>query len=324
MMKLNQIKSIVMPLCLLLAFSTIDAQTTKEGTTAFQFLKVKPDARANGMGEAFTAVADNADGVYYNPAGLTDAGKYELSMSMYNYFADVRNMGGVALVGTRLGTFAIQYQYNDIGQILHTTNVTSLADYQALSSSQDYFSPNHLMLGLTYARAVTDKFSFGITTKFVQEDLIYSKEDQILFDGGVLYRSGWRTLRTSAVVRHFGDDIVFEEKGFSAPQVLILGFGVECFGPEGGLIGTNSFQRLTLAADLLAPRDYDQQYNIGAEWALKERLFLRGGYKINYITEGLSLGAGVSLGNFKFDYAYNDYDDFLQYVQRFSLSYVMR
>ena len=42
----------------------------KVGTFGAQFLKIGVSARATGMGSAYTAVADNAEGVYWNPAGI--------------------------------------------------------------------------------------------------------------------------------------------------------------------------------------------------------------------------------------------------------------
>jgi len=45
----------------------------KTGTAALQFLKLGVDARAIGMGEAYTAVSDDISSVYWNPAGLAPA-----------------------------------------------------------------------------------------------------------------------------------------------------------------------------------------------------------------------------------------------------------
>jgi hypothetical protein len=47
-------------------FTSADA-----GTTGAQFLTLGAGARAEGMGQAYTAVSDEADAVYWNPASLT-------------------------------------------------------------------------------------------------------------------------------------------------------------------------------------------------------------------------------------------------------------
>ncbi|GIS71562.1 MAG: hypothetical protein CM1200mP10_11390 [Candidatus Neomarinimicrobiota bacterium] len=41
------------------------------GKSGFGFLKISPSARAAGMGDAFTAVANDVTTIFYNPAGLT-------------------------------------------------------------------------------------------------------------------------------------------------------------------------------------------------------------------------------------------------------------
>ncbi len=42
----------------------------KPGKTAMAFLKLGQGARANGMGEAFIALANDYTSLYWNPAGL--------------------------------------------------------------------------------------------------------------------------------------------------------------------------------------------------------------------------------------------------------------
>ncbi|MGD1047919.1 MAG: hypothetical protein ABR899_04115, partial [Candidatus Krumholzibacteriaceae bacterium] len=44
----------------------------KVGTFSAQFLKIGPSARAAGMGSAFTAVANDATSIYWNPAGMVE------------------------------------------------------------------------------------------------------------------------------------------------------------------------------------------------------------------------------------------------------------
>jgi hypothetical protein len=46
------------------------AAFSQAGGAAVPFLLIAPDARASGMGEVGTAIADNINAVFWNPAGL--------------------------------------------------------------------------------------------------------------------------------------------------------------------------------------------------------------------------------------------------------------
>ena len=61
----------VSALALALAFTSgLSAASENEGATGLAFLKVGVDARASGMGEAYTAVAGDANATYWNTAGM--------------------------------------------------------------------------------------------------------------------------------------------------------------------------------------------------------------------------------------------------------------
>jgi len=69
---------------LFLSFTTAIAQA---GFVANRdFLSVGHGARANAMGEAFVAVADNSSAIYWNPAGLTQLREDEISASYSDRF----------------------------------------------------------------------------------------------------------------------------------------------------------------------------------------------------------------------------------------------
>ena len=82
--------------------------------------------------------------------------------------------------------------------------------------------------------------------------------------------------------------------------------------------------RITLACDLMHPRDYEERMQYGIEYQFKDLLALRGGYKVNYDEQGLCGGFGVKLDvqnlKFTFDYAVNDFGIFEVMIHRFSVS----
>jgi len=75
---------------------------------------IKLCARAEGMGEAFLAIADDANAIYYNPAGLGLLDKFQIPTCYYRPFTGL-DLGGFsntffAVAGpvpnfTHLGTF---------------------------------------------------------------------------------------------------------------------------------------------------------------------------------------------------------------------------
>src|SRR5438105_1756828 len=56
-----------------------------QGESAVPFLLIAPNARADGMGEAGTALADDASAAFWNPAGLAFQTGQELSLTHSNW-----------------------------------------------------------------------------------------------------------------------------------------------------------------------------------------------------------------------------------------------
>jgi len=61
------------------------------GSSSFSFLKIGVGARAAGMGDAYTAIANDATACYWNPAGLVRIRGAALTFMHNEYFQDVRN-----------------------------------------------------------------------------------------------------------------------------------------------------------------------------------------------------------------------------------------
>src|ERR1019366_4218506 len=59
------------------------------GTTGFSFLNLPVGARATAMGEAFSSVPNDIQGLAYNPACLATMAASQLSFQHLTYVADV-------------------------------------------------------------------------------------------------------------------------------------------------------------------------------------------------------------------------------------------
>ena len=67
--------------CSLLFVSDFFAQET-----AVSFLLVEPTASANGMAGSYTALADDGNAMYYNPAGLGRMQYGSIEYGFYKYY----------------------------------------------------------------------------------------------------------------------------------------------------------------------------------------------------------------------------------------------
>ncbi|MFC1483424.1 PorV/PorQ family protein [Candidatus Neomarinimicrobiota bacterium] len=294
----------------------------KVGTTSYQFLKVMTDARSTAMGEAFSAVASSSMAVFWNPAALTRVPRLDLAFSHADWFLDAGHFSFVAAyMFPGVGTFGFQGLTIDYGDI-EETRVDQLGfrgDTYHPGLTGRVLKPGANAFGISFARSLTDKFSFGLTMKYVTEDLEIKATSTVMFDAGITYNTGYRSLVLGAAIRHFGPEVTYVDEGFPLPQTLNLGIAAYLIAPQNSLFRISEHQSLLVALDMVQPRDYDQQYNAGLEYGLYDLLFLRGGYKINYDTAGLCLGAGVKVRNIRIDYSYNDHGQYLGSVHRFTI-----
>ena len=84
-------------------------------------------------------------------------------------------------------------------------------------------------------------------------------------------------------------------------------------------------QRFVLAGEFAHPPDNSERANLGGEYAIRDTVFLRGGWFYRFDTERFSLGGGLRLPavvarEARFDYAYTELDG-LPAIHRFSAEF---
>jgi len=298
----------------------------KAGITSFQFLKVMTDGRSTAMGEAYSSVVNTSEAVFWNPAALTEVQHVDIALSYLDWLLDVTHSSlSASYRFADLGVFGFQALLTNVGEI-EVTRADALGfvgtEYNP-GLTGETMSPGAMVLGLSFARQLTDKFSFGLTAKYVREDLEVQSKSTLAFDGGITFRTGYRSLVLAAVIRHFGPEIKYVGKSYPLPQTFTLGISAYLISPQSSFFFRSESNSLLFSYDLSQPRDYDQQHHAGVEYSFKDLIFLRGGYKMNYDEEGLAFGFGLRKSHFRFDYSYEDFGEFFDSVHRFTLGFKM-
>lgn len=286
----------------------------KVGTFDGQFLKIGVGARGAAMGGAYVAVADEASAVFWNAAGIAriDPDRSELSLNHANWPAELSfdQITYVFHVKKIPGAFAVHARSLSMQPMEETTA------YQPNGTGRT-FDAGLMTGGLTYARSFTDKFSAGFTANLVHEGLADLSQETFAFDVGTLYDVGAGGMKIGMAISNMGSQVKFIEREARIPSVFRVG--------TSATLLASADQKLVGSFEFSHPPDNSERLNVGAEYAFRKYLFLRGGYNINYDSEGLAAGVGfhfpVSVaGMADLDYAYTDMMD-LGAAHRFSLRF---
>ncbi len=329
-------------LILMISFFWAEAVSQKVAKTSMQFLKVIPCARANALGDAYSAWASGVEAVFWNPGGLALTTNHEFSSTFIDWIFDAKQGAfAYAINVSDIGAFGFQIQYIDYGvfeeAVLTRPFIKELPEPGLTGRN---FNPFSYVVGLSYARSLTDKFSTGVSIKYAYESLFDQKTfsvvdpskginqqvktyaNVVLFDFGIRYRTGFRSVEVGAAVQNFGPQIRYAIEKNPAPLLFRVGIA-------GNLIGQNSLftktedNRLGIALDLFHPNDYDQQAHIGLEYEFANTVSLRMGYKYNYDNENLTFGGGIKHTinkiNYSVDYGYGSFGKYLGNTHRISL-----
>jgi len=297
----------------LLAFAGGSARADefgKVGTFGAQFLKIGVSARATAMGSAYSAVADDAEAVYWNPAGIVGVRGSQLSINQTEWPADIKLSYLAWVFNPRSipGTFALS------ARALWMDPQIERTAYQPEGTGR-LFDSGMSSLGLTYSRYFTDKFSAGATLHYVHMGLSDVSVNTSVADIGILYRIGIRGMRVGMAIQSLGGEVTFDERPERMPTAFKVGFSFEPIR-----VGR---QRVIASSEFQHPVDNVERANFGVEYNMNNRMYLRTGYSLNYDSEKLAAGAGFRVGtgrrsHIQLDYGFVDMES-LGFVHRVSV-----
>jgi hypothetical protein len=309
----------------------------KLAQTGMKFLSVGTDARAVGMGEAYTALEGTSSSMFFNPASMARLkGSTSLMLGHAKWIADIKHYyGAIAFspFGGDFGVLGFAVQSVDYGTFEGTIRAANDKGYLDESDLPGLdFKPNALVLGVGYARALSEKFSIGANLKYVRQALgeavnvvgaekASNTTSVLAFDFGILYKTGFRSLNFGMTVRNFSKEVRYQKEGFQLPLTFKIGLSMNVFDLTE--IDQNMHSVL-LSVDAVHPRDYPEQLMVGAEYVFMKILALRVGYVGPANEHRFSYGVGIQteLQNMAFgvDYAYTPFGVFGD-VHRFTFQF---
>ena len=297
----------ILPLAALLVLAmTVCAAAGEPGTAGFLFLRLGNGARASGMGEAFTAVADDATGIYWNPAGMAAVEGVEINVTHNEWLMDIRfeQVSVVAeMFGGSAGLSFTGLYYGALDRYGEAPTLTP----------DGTFSPYDLALSGGYARDILPNVAVGAVAKIIYSKIDFESATGYAVDLGVSHKSMIEGLTLAAAILNLGPQAQFVEEKFYPPLQLRLGGAYLVERPA--LMGA-----LLLAADAVFPNDNDAKFHLGLEYRYRALLSLRFGYKGGYDVQGATMGTGIVYRNLRFDYAWMPVDLGLGDVHRVSIS----
>ncbi len=282
----------------------------KTGSSAAQFLKIGVGARASALGESFVAMADDPTCLFWNPAGLVLTGRPEILGTHTEFFADLSHeFVGIVLPLGEFSAMGLSVIALNSGEM----EVTTIAEPEGTGA---YFSYGGIAVGITYAQFLTERFSTGVTVKYVQERAHNENAGAVAFDVGTLLDTEFLGVRIGMCMSNFGGgmklagadlitssdvdpqlggnpetDARLETGSWPLPLNFRVGIATELMGEDG--ICSSEAHRVVIALDGVYTSDNVEKGSMGMEYEFARTLALRVGYKLNYDEQTLSYGGGL-------------------------------
>ena len=180
------------------------SDNTAYGSTSAEFLLLGAGARGAALGGSFAALANDVEALYWNPAGLVLLERPGFTAGTYTYLAETRYSwaglafpmsGGARAIGLHAGTFGFGEQ--------------PVYTVENPEGDGTVYRVRETYVGLTYSQSFSDRFSAGITGKFISDQLGSTSASAFAVDFGTNFHAlvGQRPIRASFVIQNLGSNL---------------------------------------------------------------------------------------------------------------------
>jgi long-subunit fatty acid transport protein len=293
------------------------------GGAAVPFITIGPDARASGMGDLGTGLADDLNAIHWNPAGLAFQYDRQIGLSFsswlpqFNAGLSYNRLNYSQYLNLIQGTFAVDILVFNLGEFIRT-------DVNGRETGR--FRSFEYTINAAYATQINDDLGIGLGVKYIESNLGESASS----GGGGIGRTGaldvsllWKPLKLKVAdmdlsdkfslgvnLRNIGPSVTYNQ--FADPLPTQMRFGM------AATLVRDEYNDLKIAADftkLLVNRKTDGTFDAvlvalatgwqtpnfevagGLEYWYDRTIALRGGYYFeptlvgnrNYFTMGLGV-----------------------------------
>lgn len=298
-------KRVVLFTVLLFSVLLVEAQ---ESQTVYNFLRLPVSAHIAALGgDNSTIIEDDATLIFHNPALINNVTDRTMNLNLMTYMEGSTSASAsfIRAAGER-GSWGVTGQYMGYGTMKETT---------VNGQQTGEFSAKDIAVGGTFAYALNEKFSGGITARFVASYIGSYNSLGAAVDLGLNYYDDKNELSISAVAKNLGGQLSAYEDDFERmPLDLQLGITKRLIGSP-----------LRLSASIIRLNDWKYSIGkhlvIGADLILSPQFYIAAGYNALRASEmkiseddgasahgaGLSIGGGLMLERLKINIAYAKY-----------------
>lgn len=280
----------------------------QESQEVYSFLRLPVSAHAAALGGDNITISDGDPAlIFHNPALISNTADKSINLNFMTYMegSTTASASFIKAWGER-ATWGISAQYMDYGSMKEMT-----ADNIELGT----FSAKDIALAGTFAYLLSDRWSGGITLRFISSSIASYNSIGIASDLGLNYFDEERGWSISAVAKNLGGQVkAYQDEYEKIP--LDLQVGVSKRLEAAPLRFSATLSRLNRWNT-----NFIQHLALGADIFLGETIYIAGGYNFRRRDEmkiydgdsssshgaGVSFGAGLMLQRFKLNVAYAKY-----------------
>ena len=280
----------------------------QESQEVFTFLRLPVSAHVAALGgDNVTIDDDDPTLIFHNPALICNTADKSINLNFMTYMEGAKTASAsfVKAWGER-ATWGVSAQYMNYGSMKEMTpDNIELGD----------FSAKDIAVAGTFAYLLSNRWSGGVTLRFVSSSIAGYNSIGIASDLGLNYFDEERGWSISAVAKNLGGQVkAYQDEYEKIPLDLLIGVSKRLNAAPIRFSAT--FSRLNRW-----DTSFIQHVALGVDVFIGENIYIAGGYNFRRRDEmkvsdgdgssshgaGLSVGAGLSLKRFKLNVAYAKY-----------------